>query len=544
MKVLGISGGLINAMQDSAAALVVNNELVAAAEEERFLRDKHGRGLLPEHAVRHCLDSEGLAIEDVDFIAYHCKNSSYMVSRISEFFEFRFGHAPAIRLVDHHASHAASAFYLSGFDEAMILSYDLSGDGVSTLLAHGKDMEIETLRSFNKPNSLGIFYVLLTEFLGFCRDSDEYKVMGLAAYGESTIDLRWLLNSSKGTYDLNPDFIRIVEPGEARLSRQERYFSSKLVEKMGPARLPHEPLDGRHKDIALSGQSALEKAACDLVEWMFEETGSRNLCIAGGVGLNCLVNQKLMELPFVDAIFVQPAAGDAGTAVGAALEVAKEDVDGFLRLEHAYLGPSYSDDQIEGVLKSTKIEYSRTENASCEAAKRIAAGQIVGWFQGKAEFGPRALGNRSILADPRDPDMKDKVNHVIKYREGFRPFAPSVLEEDAGAYFSGTEKAPFMVITFDVQDDKKDVIPAVVHNDGTSRVQTVSQAANPRYYNVIKEFKAQTGVPVVMNTSFNIKGQPMVNTPAQAIETFNGTGLDAVFLGDFMLQKPNAKISV
>jgi carbamoyltransferase len=538
MVILGICGGIRSGHHDPAAVLYRDGKLVAAAEEERFLRIKHSEGRLPENAIRFCLSQAGLSIRDVDCVAYGYATVPGMDQRLKDYFILKFGYSPEIRLIRHFMAHAASAYRVSGFPDANILSADVSGDSVSTLLSFGKGTEIRIIKSVPRPNSLGIFYSLLTQVLGFQRDNDEYKVMGLASYGKQEVDLSWLLQFGGGEYKLNyEDYMVKVGPNQAFPSKQEGIYSKRLIERLGPPRLKEEPLTQRHKDLAFSAQKTLERVVIDLVKWLHEQTGSRNLCIAGGVGLNCVMNQRLLALPFVDRVYVQPAASDAGTAIGAALEVLAERGVQPETMTHVYTGPSFDNEEIQRALESYRVSYRREEDVCRFAAEKLAEGCIVAWFQGAMEFGPRALGNRSILADPRDPAMKDRINATIKFREDFRPFAPAVLEERVAEYFTDGVPSPFMTLTFDVRREKQEQIASITHVDGTARIQTVSRETNPRFHRVISEFGKLTGIPMVINTSFNVKGQPIVCTPRDAVSTFFMTGMDHLVLGDYVLSK-------
>ncbi|PYQ14549.1 MAG: carbamoyl transferase [Acidobacteria bacterium] len=538
MIVLGISGGIRSGHHDAAAVLYRDGNLVAAAEEERFTRIKHSEGRLPESAVRFCLSQARIDIRDVDALAYGYATVPGMDRRLKDYFNLRFGHCPEVHLIRHYLAHAASAYRVSGFADAMILSADVSGDSISTLLSHGKGSEIRIVKSIPRPNSLGIFYSMLTQILGFQRDNDEYKVMGLASYGRNEVDLSWLLQYGGGEYRLNyEEYMVPVGPAQPFPSKQEGIYSQRLVERLGRPRLKDEPLTQRHMDLAHSVQKTLERAVTDLVTWLHGETGSRNLCIAGGVGLNCVMNQRLLALPFVDQVYVQPAASDAGTAIGASLEVLAERGVQPEVMEHVYTGPAFANEEIQTALDSYKVPYRKEEDVCRFAAEKLAEGAIVAWFQGAMEFGPRALGNRSILGDPRDPAMKDRINATIKFREDFRPFAPAVLEERVEEYFYDGVKSPFMTLTFDVRKEKQREIASITHVDGTARIQTVGHKTNPRFHRLISEFARITGIPMVINTSFNVKGQPIVCTPREAVSTFFMTGMDYLVLGDYVLSK-------
>jgi carbamoyltransferase len=362
--------------------------------------------------------------------------------------------------------------------------------------------------------------------------------MGMASYGNPTVDMDWLLSVGSGSYTLNENFVQRVSGNTPNPSKQEPFYSDALVEKVGWRRLPGEPYAQKHFDFAQSAQCQLNYAAEELVRSLHKETGSRRLCIAGGVGLNCVMNQRLLELDVVDEVFVQPAASDAGTALGAAYLVAAEEGEKIEPFMSAHLGNSFSDDEVRTQLDILGAPYKQIDNPAEAAAERIAAGKIVSWFQGRHEYGPRALGARSILADPRRDKMKDLINTRVKFREEFRPFAPSCLASAAEKFFVTCGQAhPYMTITNDVHDNVRDQIPAVVHVDGTSRVQTVDAARAGIYADLMVEVGSRTGIPMVVNTSFNVKGDPVVNTPTQAVATLYGSGMDSLVIGGFVIDK-------
>ena len=537
MYILGISGGFRLGNMDSAACLIRDNQIIAAAEEERFVRIKHAPGLIPLQAIKYCLKEGNIKISDIDALVFSGTTYADIEYKLKRFFNFKFGFCPKLYFVEHHVSHAASAFFVSGFESANILTMDLSGDSVSTLMAFGHKDKITKIKEFNRPNSLGAFYNILTQYLGFNRNNDEYKIMGLASYGKPVYNLEWLLKNTAEGYLFNEKAMVELKPGQQFPSFQEPLYSEEFLKRFPHPRLPGSTITKYHMDFAASGQKLLEKIICHLAELLYKTTGSRNLCIAGGVGLNCVANAALRELSFIDNIFIHPAATDAGLAMGSTLKVALDNGFKFGRLKHAYWGTGYSNKEIENVLKQVKCHYKHYADVSKFIARKISQGFIVGWFQGRMEYGPRALGSRSILADPRQKNMKDKVNQIIKFRESFRPFAPSVLEEQAGAYFKNAIESPFMTLKFDVIEKKRKEIPAVVHVDGTSRIQTVTEEGNPLYYRLIEEFYRITGVPVLLNTSFNIREEPIVCTPYQAVSAFYESGLDYLVIGDFILKK-------
>ncbi|PRY06419.1 carbamoyltransferase [Pontibacter ummariensis] len=573
MLTLGINA----AYHDSAACLVEDGRVIAAAEEERFTRIKHGKRPvpfstweLPYHAIDYCLREAGTGLEDVDHVAYsfdpyvmlgkhapddfvhlpitkaarrkkgdwdsiydplflayivnapnqlvdgypHHLQESFRAAKQKGKFKWHF--------VKHHLAHAASAFYASPFERAACMTLDGRGEDATTTYSYGEGKKLELLGQVNFPHSLGLLYESVTADLGFLHSSDEYKVMALASYGEPCFlsDFREIIQlGENGNYEL----------GELRFE-----------ERFGKRRKKGEPFGKLHFDIARSLQFAIEEAALALADQLYEKTKSDNLVMAGGVALNCVMNAYIRDKGKFRNVWVQPAAGDAGTALGAALRVDAQERGDTARsweMTHPYLGPGFSDEQIEEFLKWSKLPYRKAENIAAETAKILAEDKIVGWFQGRMEFGPRALGARSILASPINPDMQAKLND-IKDREDFRPVAPAVLEEEAAEWFVGaTKPSPFMLFVFDVREDKAERLSAVRHVDGTARVQTVRREQNPVYYDLIKEFQGRTGVPVLVNTSFNTRGEPVVCTPRDAIECFWTSPLDALAIGSFLLEK-------
>jgi carbamoyltransferase len=535
MNILGISGGVKIGNQDAAAALLVDGRLVAAAEEERFTGIKFANGLLPRHAVRYCLQQAGLAIEDVEAIVF--PGAKYVGFRelLSRYFKFHFGFSPPIELVDHHEAHAASTFYASGWPEALIVTADFSGDGHSTTIRRGRGTSLELLEEIDKPNSLGVFYSVITQYLGFQKDSDEYKVMGMAAYGQPRYDLSELLEITSNGYRLHDTYILGVTPGTLSPSKQEPLFE-RLPLALGP-RVPGAPLSQAHYDLAASAQRQLELAMLRLVETYCRRTGLSRVCLAGGVALNCKMNQKVREHAAVGEIYVPPVCSDAGLALGAAYMKAIAAGDKPHPLAHAYWGPAFSADAIRKVLDRAALGYRQTDDPAGAALERLLAGKIVGWFQGRMEFGPRALGSRSILADPRIAAMKDEINHKVKFREEFRPVAPSVLDEHGSRYFADYCDSPYMTLTFSIQDQLRSQAPAIVHVDGTCRLQSVHARTNPLYHELISRFHRQTDVPMLINTSLNAYNDPMACEPHQALRTYFVTGLDCLVIGDFVLDK-------
>jgi carbamoyltransferase len=455
-----------------------------------------------------------------------------------------------IHHIEHHRAHLASAFYASPFEEAAVVSVDGFGDFSSVMWGVGRDNQLEILGSVQFPHSLGLFYTAFTQFLGFPKYGDEYKMMGLAAYGEPrhSQEVREIVRTDDGAVRLNLDYFihhsigvdMSWDGGEPLLGN---VYSDKMIEAFGPARAPRSEIEQRHADLAASVQAVFEEQYFALLNSVYQRTKLKKLCLAGGVALNCAANGKIFEkTPFED-VYIQAAAHDAGTSIGAALYVWHQ----ILRqrrsfvMRHVYYGPEYSDIEIQNSLEGAGIEYQRLceEQLINRTAEEIASGKIVGWFQRRMEFGPRALGNRSILADPRRKDMKDTLNRRIKYREPFRPFCPSVLAEATGHYFETDYPSPFMVQAYKIKATQRGRIPAVTHEDGTGRLQTVEKDVNPRYWNLLRRFGELTGVPVLLNTSFN-ENEPIVNTPGEALDCFLRTNMDVLVIGSFLLLKSTA----
>jgi carbamoyltransferase len=557
MYVLGINCYL----HDSSAALYRDGRLIFATEEERLSRVKKD-ARYPWRSIDAAFQYAGIGPDELSAIAFGWDRAALtplhtLRCTLTGALPFSTRHLVAggltiarelhdgnglrrlrqhlgktrapVHFIGHHEAHAWSAYGLSGFDDALVLVMDGRGATQSTTLYHGREDQLRAVKTFAYPNSLGAFYEAFTDVLGFERHNDEWKVMGLAAYGIPNDDLSQALQVVPGGYKLNASLVC------------GRFFNdlSQMTAAYGPRRNPEKSISQADMDLAASTQLALEKAVFELVREGVRLTGSRRLCLAGGVAMNSKANGRLLASGLIDEIFVQPAATDDGTAIGAAIAVHAKVGAAVprYRLDDAYLGPETSQAEIDSLLRTYKLRSRRVPNVEELTARLLADGKIVGWFQGRMEFGPRALGNRSILADPRTVEMRDRVNEVVKFREGWRPFAPSVLEESAGEYFEGCADAPYMILTYDVRPEKRAVIPAVTHADNTARVQTVSRRTNPRYWDLINAFGQITGVPVLMNTSFNLKGEPIVCTPKDAIRTFYSSGLDVLVLGDQVVSK-------
>jgi len=550
---------------DPSAALFNDGELVFAVEEERYTREKHA-GTFPTNAINACLDAEDLSLSDVDrivlpYIPRH-RNKIWkskwkravaepdsVMDKLgslnwrlkdtiqSQFFAERAVREklseigtplPKIEQKSHHECHAASAFYPTDYDEALVLTVDGSGEYDTTVVWKGDETGLTRHKTFENPNSLGHLYGAVTDFLGFRPLNGEGKVMGLAPYGGPNEEIESALRSVIDT-TAEYDVTEITGERDMGVGRLERLFgrSAKAT--------PTEFTDWE-KDLAYVTQSLLEEIVTNVLRRYVHELDIRTVCLAGGVALNCKLNQVVEQAPFVDELFIQPVANDAGLALGGGfLTTTPSEVT---PMSHTYWGPEYDDDAIEAVLSETKIDYRKSDDVAAETAAKLADGQLVGWFQGRLEMGPRALGNRSILADPRSIDSRDRVNKYVKHREEWRPFAPSLKEEALDDYLVDATPSPYMIKTYDVREDKQSEIPAVLHSgDNTTRPQTVTDEQNPRYYALLSEFEERTGVPVVLNTSFNDHAEPIVNRPVEAINDFYGMGLDVLVLGDYILEK-------
>lgn len=539
MIVLGVHGGVTIGQHEPAAALAVNGRIVALCEEERYLRIKSCYGYLPHRAIKACLKQAGVKWEDIHLIVVPGVTYDDFEERWRDYLRHTFGSCPKIELVHHQKAHLAAAFYASGFEEAACLSLDAAGDGASGMLAYATKKDgITILETIPTKNSLGYFYTLMTYYLGF-EDGDEYKVMGLAPYGKPTIDLSRLIRPVKGGWEFDWESVR---SNPLPKSPFEPLYSKKVIEVLGrPNRRPDEPLNEFHRNVARSTQYVMEECFLSLVEELQRRTpGMRNLCFGGGIAMNCSANRRLLYSKVFDQFYVPPVSSDRGLALGCAYLGATMLGDSPWQLWDAYLGTSYSDETIRKELDGNGCEYQEVSDPTEVGAQLLAQQKIIGWYQGRSESGARALGNRSILANCGTTHMRDLVNARIKYREEFRPFAPAVLQEEVQEWFriNGTTDFPYMTFTLDVIPERSEEIPAVVHVDGTARVQTVRSSNNELYYELIRKYKRDTGIPVILNTSFNLKGQPIVETPRDALMTFFGCGLDALILGNFIVYKP------
>lgn len=572
---------------DSSACVVREGVLVAAAEEERFRRVKHWAGF-PSQSIKYCLSAAEAKIGDVDHIAINRKPSSNLLKKAV----YSFSKKPSFSLlkerlknsakmqdirktliktldirepdqftsrihyVEHHLAHLGSSFYVSPFDSATVVSVDGFGDFVSTMWGVGEKNDIVIKDQVYFPHSLGLFYLAITQYLGFLNYGDEYKVMGLAPYGEPIYakKLRRVVQlKPEGRFELGLDYFlhqsegvsMVWDHGEPKLGAA---YSEHLVKLLGPARKPNEELQQRHKDIAASMQEIYEEAFFHLLNDVYEQTKNTNLCLAGGCAMNSVANGKIFERTKFKELYIQPAAGDAGGAIGAAYYVWHSELGNprSFEMKHAYWGPEFSEDSIQKELdrcrEELKIQNCLVEKIidinelCCKTALQIAEGKVVGWFQGRMEWGPRALGNRSILCDPRRSDMKDILNMKIKRRESFRPFAPSILREYVSDWFETDYDVPFMLQVYQIREQKRKDIPAVTHVNGSGRLQTVSREQNQLYYDLITQFYLLTGIPMLLNTSFN-ENEPIVCKPCEAIDVFLRTKMDVLVLGSYYLER-------
>ncbi|MEX1274745.1 MAG: carbamoyltransferase [Bacteroidota bacterium] len=560
MNILGISCYY----HDAAAALVQDGQLIAAAQEERFTRKKHDQNF-PRHAITYCLRQAGISSQDLDYVGFYdkpmlkferilytyfatfpkslpsflkampvwLKHKLWIPQEIREELEYE----GPILFSEHHQSHAASAFLLSPFDHAAILTIDGVGEWETTTAGVGEGNEIRLHRRMHFPHSLGLLYSAFTYYLGFKVNSAEYKVMGLAPYGKplyyETIMEELLRVKSDGSFKMHMKYFGYDYGLTMTNKRFDRLFGR-------PPRLPESKLEQFHMDVAASLQKATDEIMVRLANDLHRETQSENLCLAGGVALNCVANSKILEETSFQNIFIQPAAGDAGGAVGVAYHIENSVLGKKRRFvwQDVFLGPEFSDEEIEAYLEASSIPFRRLSESELlqETARLLAEQNVIGWFQGRMEWGPRALGNRSILADARNPENQSVVNLKIKFRESFRPFAPAILEERVSEYFTWEGKSPFMLFTAQVREDRR-TIPAVTHVDGSARLQTVSAEENRLFHGLLKEFDRQTGCPVLINTSFNVRGEPIVCTPHDAFQCFMRTNMEYLVMGSFLLDK-------
>lgn len=534
MFILGIHGGVTVHQHDAAACLFKNGKLICFIEEERLCRIKSSIGMMPTMAVEACLKEANINIKKIDYVIITGNTYKDIRKRTAEWLLHHFGFAPKIVSINHQLAHAASAFYQSNFKESTVITYDSYGDRLSGIIAKAsKKKGIQIIRKIPAKNSLGVFYSTMTSFLGFRPNEDEYKVMGLAPYGKNNINLNFFLKPSKYGFYCNKKFYRERADGTVF----EKFYSKLLTKKLGKPRIRGEIISDKYKNIACSTQVTLEKTVINFIKYAYKYTKIKNFCFAGGVALNCSMNGKIYKDNFVNKMFIQPAASDRGLALGCALYFLSKKKIKIKKIKHVYYGPTYTKNEIENSLKISGLKYKSTKNPSALAANLIAKGKIIAWYQGRSEFGPRALGNRSILAHPGIKSMKDKINKKVKFREEFRPFAPAVMEDYCHKIFEMREASPFMTTAFQVKEEWIRKIPATTHIDNSARVQTVNKTDNKKFYNLIKKFFKITKIPVVLNTSFNIRGQPIVETPFDALSTFAANGIDDLIIENFHIRK-------
>ncbi|HEY3326763.1 MAG TPA: carbamoyltransferase [Novimethylophilus sp.] len=571
MIILGLSGAVGH---DASAAILVDGKTIAAAEEERFLRDKHAKNKYPLEAAKYCLREAGVQPEQVDVVAFpyaeipltsparwhYAKRYWYAPDRALDAIfngnrRFRRNRDHVLALmaelglsrarfvpVEHHLAHASSAYHLGGFKEkTAIVGIDGKGEYATTFFGYGENGKIHKIKEFYDPDSLGGLYGAITEYLGFEMLDGEFKVMGMAPYGDpKKYDLSRLLEFDGGNFRVNTKLINVVGLRRYKENGKGYYFAKALVDWLGPKRNGDE-IDHPYIHYAAAVQDLLETVALKLIDHyvgdIVRETG--RIAMAGGVALNVKLNQRIIALPGVKELFVQPASGDAGTALGAATYVAAELGENVEPMRHAYLGPSYTTAECIAACEAhpAKPQWQRIDDASAKGAELLAAGHPLAWFQGRMEFGPRALGCRSILGDPSHPGVADRINAQIKYRERWRPFCPSMLDRAAADILQTDHPAPYMTFTFDVAEHWKARIPEVVHEDGTARAQVVTMDTNPRYYRLIEELEKRRGIPVVLNTSLNRRGEPMVCSPADALDMFFGSDLQYLIMEDVLVTK-------
>lgn len=557
--------GLSCFYHDSAAVLLKDGEILFAAHEERYTRKKHDASL-PLHAIRHALKHAGITMADVSAVAFYEKPLLKFFDRILQtimkvwprgFLQYHMAmqewlhkklwipnlirkdlpFTGPIFYPSHHQSHAASAYFCSGWDDAAVLTADGVGEWATTTIGHGKGKKLQLLREIRYPHSLGLLYSAITYYLGFKVNSAEYKVMGLAPYGNPVYlkEMRKLIdNKHDGSFALNMEYFTYEYGLRMTGKRMEKLFGH-------PTRSPESPLEQFHKDIARSLQEITDEVMLGLAREAKRLTGARFLCLAGGVALNCVSNGAILRSGIFEDIFVQPASGDAGGALGAALLAWHEHYDGarLRKMEHVFLGNAYTQEEIEEFLRKEDVPFQTASAADLPAriAELLTGENVIGWFQGRMEYGPRSLGSRSIIADARNPENWKKVNLKIKFRESFRPFAPTVLADRVRDCFALDRESPFMLIVAETLPEWKAKIPAVTHVDGSARIQTIRRDQNPLYYDLLKAFEEKTGCPVIINTSFNVRGEPIVESPRDALNCFLHTHMDYLVLGQCIVAK-------
>ncbi len=533
MVILGLTGGFHYGSCDASCTILKDGKIVSSVEEERLTRIKNSFSIPPTKCIKSALEVANFDISDVDHIALFVSGYPEARNEMHAHISSLFGSCPPISLVDHHMCHAASSYYASGFKKATVVTFDWSGDGVSSSIWSGIGDQLHLVDKVKKPNSLGMYYAAITQFLGFER-GDEYKVMGLSSFGKPNVNLDRVLDTSNAIYNLNTE----IFDNDCR-NMNQLIINNKLKEWYPEYWRPRNgEIRQTHWNMAASAQLKFEKAARNFVKLAVEKTKIADVCIAGGAAMNCTSNGKLLNEDFIEKVFVPPFPNDTGCSYGAASVISVKNNQRVESISTAQWGPSFSNSQIKKDIDLLGINCEYVEDIESFTAKKIASNDLVGWFQGRMEVGPRALGGRSILANPRDKKVKDRINKFVKFRETFRPFAPSVLLENCEEFFELKQESPFM--SFVAKVKTPDLIPGVTHVDGTARVQTVRNREtekNNRYYHLLTEIEKNIGCPVVLNTSFNYMGQPIVCSPKEAIYTFFGTGLNHLMLGNYVISK-------
>jgi carbamoyltransferase len=572
--------GVIPIGNDTASALMIDGKIVAACEEERYTREKHSK-LFPRHAIEDCLKIGGVTIDQVDEIAIaydtvdfirevylrpalelkeridfliydidRIRNSYRMEEKIRSVTSFQ----GPINCYRHHIAHLASGYFLSGFKNALLVSYDGRGEKETTTIAAGNSGDIEIIHNRNFfPHSLGLLYSAITFYLGWKHHCDEGIVMGLASYGDPNTVIP---GKNRTYYDVFAEILQETDDYDFIVDqswmtyfiKRGEWVSEKFREVFGPKREPGDVITQHHKNIAAALQLRLENVVLNQLKCARKQYAVSKLVMSGGVGLNCSMNGKILSSRIFDSIFIPPASGDAGTSIGACYMAYKAKQNGQkiypILSNDFYLGSRFSDDEVAQCITDSGLPFKKPGNLYELVADRLVDGKIVGWFQGGSEFGPRALGNRSILCRPFPAEMKDYINARVKFREPFRPFAPAVLLEHTKAYFEINQESPHMLIAANVVPEKRNLIPAVVHADGTCRVQTVKKENNPRFWKLLTEFNNRTGIPVILNTSFNVKGQPIVNTIQEAIDCYKATNIDCLIIHDYFVEKESVSSTI
>jgi len=569
MKIIGISHDLYI----SSAALIEDGEIVAAAPEERFTRAKRTR-YFPENAIQFCLDKRGCRIEDIDYFSTSWNPGVYFKSfnplfsgrrrfkgeylyaipdYLLQFFKNRdteyieqniqlFNTRCRIYFIKHHQAHIGNAYYLSPFEKAAVLIADEQGEFSSVTYASGKDNKVNIFQSQSYPHSLGTFYSGFTDFLGFRPNSDEWKVMALSAWADKSDEYydkvrKMVKLLPEGRFELDLSYFNTYDPEQP----EPKMFTEKFTDDFGEPRKRKDPLTKREYGLAAAMQRVAEEIAYHLLDWLYDRTNQKNLAVAGGFFMNSVLNGKILRNTPFEKIFISSCPDDSGSSIGSALYLYHEILGGRKRkpLAHNFFGPEFSNKEIERIIKKYQLKHKFIEDIEAFTAQQLSEDKLIGWFQGRMEFGQRALGNRSILTTPVKREMKDRVNRAVKYREEFRPFAPSILLEDTNDFFDIDEgvKVPFMEKVYEIKKSQRKLIPAVVHVDGTGRLQTVTKDTNPKFHKLLREFKKRTGVPVLLNTSFNLSGEPIVCTPKDAIRTFYSCGLDILVMGNYVVFK-------